>query len=301
VDDGTTIGSEYLFYPGAGTSVGVFSIDSCSARNYKGALRFANGTYRNIQINNSIFRSLGNYGFITYPLVNATTATITVSNSTFYSIDQSILYLKNATNTAVNISNCTFDNILNTTANFYYLNNTTGHSLSISSSIFGKTNSPTTASGVFGTPSPYTVTGCISATDWGTTAATAITGLTAYPGASTALFKSPSTFNSTTVTSSVVGDYTLLDNTVGSVGDPRWRKVITGLKTIKNNIFAYFADQNLIVNNVEVGSVISVYSFNGSLLNKQIANSNKVTVPVNSACIVKITSNKESVCLKMIK
>lgn len=75
----------------------------------------------------------------------------------------------------------------------------------------------------------------------------------------------------------------------------------TGLQSTKNNVYAYFTDKNLLVNNLTIGSTVSVYNFNGMLLYKQIAKSNSVAVPVNAACVVRINSDEESLSLKVIK
>ena len=75
----------------------------------------------------------------------------------------------------------------------------------------------------------------------------------------------------------------------------------TGLKSIESKVVAYLNDKNLVVKGIETGSIVSVYSFNGMLLNKQIATSNIILFPQSSACIVKIASNNETIALKVIK
>ncbi|MDD4969513.1 MAG: pectinesterase family protein [Paludibacter sp.] len=72
-------------------------------------------------------------------------------------------------------------------------------------------------------------------------------------------------------------------------------------QTIKNSVYAYFTDKNLVVKNLIIGSTVSVYNFNGMLLFKQIAKSNILAIPVNAACVLRITSDNESVSLKVIK
>ncbi|MFT3752412.1 MAG: hypothetical protein QM800_05880 [Paludibacter sp.] len=74
-----------------------------------------------------------------------------------------------------------------------------------------------------------------------------------------------------------------------------------GLEELKSNVFATLNGKNLILNNVEPGATVSVYSFTGLLLQKQIATSNTVTLPVASSCIVKVNSASGSVSLKVIK
>lgn len=75
----------------------------------------------------------------------------------------------------------------------------------------------------------------------------------------------------------------------------------TGIKSPEFKTFAYIQDNQLIVKNLEVGSSVSVYSFNGILLHKQVAKSDMITLPVNSVCIVKVTSTKETNSFKVTK
>jgi pectin methylesterase-like acyl-CoA thioesterase len=77
--------------------------------------------------------------------------------------------------------------------------------------------------------------------------------------------------------------------------------ISTGLESSKTKVTAYFNDKNLVVNNLELGSIIAIYSVNGVLINKQSAKTNTVSIPVNIACILKVTSNNESVSFKLIK
>jgi pectin methylesterase-like acyl-CoA thioesterase len=73
------------------------------------------------------------------------------------------------------------------------------------------------------------------------------------------------------------------------------------VRSPKSNVFATLNDKNLVVNNVETGASVSVYSFTGLLLHKQIATSNTLTIPIASSCIVKVNSASGSVSLKVIK
>ncbi|HET7732660.1 MAG TPA: pectinesterase family protein, partial [Paludibacter sp.] len=73
------------------------------------------------------------------------------------------------------------------------------------------------------------------------------------------------------------------------------------IQTQRNGAYAYFTDKNLLVNNLTIGSTVAVYNFNGMLLYKQIAKSSSVAVPVNTACVVRINSDKENLSLKVIK
>jgi pectin methylesterase-like acyl-CoA thioesterase len=76
---------------------------------------------------------------------------------------------------------------------------------------------------------------------------------------------------------------------------------VTAIKSVESNVFAFFNDKNLVVNNVESGSTVSVYSFNGILLNKQTALGSTVSIPMQQACIVIVTSNMGTKCFKVSK
>lgn len=75
----------------------------------------------------------------------------------------------------------------------------------------------------------------------------------------------------------------------------------TGLENQKTTIFAYFNKNNLVVNNLKIGSKVSIYALNGAIINKQIALTNIISAAVNTACIVKVISDNETVILKVIK
>jgi hypothetical protein len=64
---------------------------------------------------------------------------------------------------------------------------------------------------------------------------------------------------------------------------------------------AYFNSNKLIVDNLEFGSTVSVYSFTGMLLVKQIAICNTLSLQINSSCIVKVDNNNKVTALKVIK
>lgn len=75
----------------------------------------------------------------------------------------------------------------------------------------------------------------------------------------------------------------------------------TSLESNKTKVTACFNDKKLVINNLKLGSNIAIYSINGVLINKQIAKTSTVSIPVNTACVLKITSENESVSFKLIK
>ncbi|MDP4269150.1 MAG: pectinesterase family protein, partial [Bacteroidota bacterium] len=64
---------------------------------------------------------------------------------------------------------------------------------------------------------------------------------------------------------------------------------------------ACFENNNLIVSELEPGSTVSVYSFVGTLLAKQITISNILTFSSMPSCIVKINSRSVNCCIKVLK
>lgn len=237
VDDGAAIG-QYLYYPGTGTNVGILSIDSCTVKNYNGVIRTSGGTLKNISFNHSIIRNLGSYGFITYTLANTSgaPATITVTNSTFYDIQASMFYMNGSSYANVSISNSTFDNILSGTSAFYRPGTT--EDLTISNCIFGKTLSSTSV-GLYAAPATKTITGCYYSNDWVNSNTTLTTSFTPYNSPSTSLFTTPTIYNSTTLTSSTTGDYTIKDALFAgktSAGDPRWYMAVGTTYTLTTSV-----------------------------------------------------------------
>lgn len=77
----------------------------------------------------------------------------------------------------------------------------------------------------------------------------------------------------------------------------------TGFKTESiNKINAAFIGNNLIINNLETGSTVSVYSLTGMQLYKKVAASNIVSLPIDdTACIVNVVCNNKSTSLKVIR
>jgi pectin methylesterase-like acyl-CoA thioesterase len=76
----------------------------------------------------------------------------------------------------------------------------------------------------------------------------------------------------------------------------------TGVDTESTQkVNAYFNNNKLIIDNIEAGSTISVYSFTGMLLAKQTATSNTLSLSVNTSCIVKIDAKNKINAMKVIK
>ncbi len=69
-----------------------------------------------------------------------------------------------------------------------------------------------------------------------------------------------------------------------------------------NKVFAYFnADKNLVISNLKLGDIVSIYSVTGMLLNKQKATKNALTFHSIPSCIVKISSTDGTSALKVMR
>lgn len=75
----------------------------------------------------------------------------------------------------------------------------------------------------------------------------------------------------------------------------------TGITGTGKKITAFINDNNLVIKNLEIGSTVSVYTFNGMFISRQVATSDVLSVPVNTACIVKVNSIKGTVSFKVNK
>jgi hypothetical protein len=242
------------------------TLDNCTVANFRGVFRMnAGNNFTNVTLNNCIFRNIGSYNVFN---PGGTLTNLTVTKSTFYGINGNIFALSVASPipspTAVTISDCTFADVDFVSGKYFIdlgvANNTTV--LTITNTILGKTLSSTAKGINFGTT--YTVANSYSTTDW-VTSANAVTGFTAYANAQSSLFKSPSVYTSDGVgTEATVGDYTLIDKSLGNVGDPRWYPTATGVISPKasSTVISYYGAEI----SLNEAQDVTIYSVTGELL-----------------------------------
>jgi len=255
------------------------TLDNCTIANFRGVFRMnAGNNFTNVVINNCIIRNIGNYNVFN---PGGTLTNLTISKSTFYGINGNVFALSVTSPvpypTAVTISDCTFADIDYVGAKYLIdlgtANTTTA--LTITNTILGKTlASGSNAKGInFG--ATYTVTNSYTTTDW-VTSANAVVGFTAYVNAQSSLFKSPSVYTvDATGTEATVGDYTLIDNTIGKVGDPRWYTASSGVISPKSSSTSIsYNGTEILLNEVQD---INIYSVTGELL-KSAKNVNLLSV-----------------------
>lgn len=271
VDNGSSVGSTFLFYPNtSGTTVGEFTIDSCMVRNYYGVIRvgaLGTGFISSIIINNSIVRNLGGYGLMS--LGNSSYAykgTVVLKNSTLCNIQASLIYAPYSKAIPISILDCTIDNVLNSSTGNLFLGaaSTTPCILNISDCLLGRTLSSSSA-GI--TNATIKELNSYKTSDW-VNGTNTTSDFTSYSGAASVLFKSPSVYNSSILTSSTMGDYTIIDSGFAgkdNAGDPRWYyKTITPVDTSKATDLQVYVEHNII--HLSQIADVDLYSISGVLV-----------------------------------
>jgi len=261
VTTGTLSLGNYFAQSGS-VAINSVTIDNCTLANFRGIFRMNSGNnFGNVIINNCIIRNIGNYNIFN-TAAGATLGNLTFKNSTVYGINGNVFGLSAVTPAAISISDCTFDNIGYTTAKYFIDMGTDSTTvLTIKNTILGKTIT-TGAKGIRygGLSYTYSTTNSYTTTDW-VTATNAVIGFTAYANASTSLFKTPTTYDGASAVATI-GNYTLIDNTVGRIGDPRWLAP-TAVNSPKSTTAIIFNGTEISLNEAQD---IAIYSVTGSLL-----------------------------------
>lgn len=317
----TVTDSKYFLQAVAATmstgTIPLISLRNCNIHGYsRGLIRADNTTAANIPtiidilINNCLIYDISRVraDYTALGLKAAKMSKVTIKNTTFYNSPCAFYYSEN-TNTPVNllIENCCLLKTTNNTTTgtqtnvskmIIYNNGNAGSTRTIKNTIIsdsfdGSTNQMQIKLGSDGT------------TNWGN-ADNVVFG----NNMNATIFNSTIlTTDNQTQTTSFSYDFsaltiTTVPNTISNVGDPRWR--INGISTsvpskIESNIFANLTNNKLIIGNLPLNSTIDVYSFAGNRLFSKKNSGSILQFPVNSSCIVKVTSDKETVSLKVIK
>lgn len=229
-NDPTSIKIGYLFNNNLMTTVNTLSFDNCKLHNLGNTpLRVQGG--KNQVIENVIFKNstIFDIGFSsTYAIVNSNSAdfinTITFDGCTIYNFKGSLVLRTGQPLKAINIKNCTINQGMQDASSSRYLIDTntatfeTG--ITIEKCVFGSAGGAVGANGVRNTTGTLVVTGSYYTSDYVDDPITVVTSysikkfMTAYSGASTALWNDP-----------VNGDFTLKAATFagkGVAGDLRW-------------------------------------------------------------------------------
>lgn len=198
--------STYVMNVGNGTNVGRIVLENCLVTNHRGTIRIKNSNtvlIDEIAINNSLIQHIGGYGVVNVDNNAATVNNVRLTNST---VNNAQLILRSRTDgQSITIENVTFYN-----APFEgYLIDYNGVSISatIRNSLFGLTSS---ANAVRADGSPLReVENSFATSDFDGDLAS---GIEVYSKASRDVFSAPDD-----------GDFTIIDDDLSMLGDPRWR------------------------------------------------------------------------------
>jgi len=262
--------SSYLLNVGSGITfkVDTLSFENCNISTVRSLIRFQSVSTTPDQIAGYIYinkcKIYNNidYGMVYNNKTGGSMGPIVATNSTFYGMNS--LFACTTNSTSVSISDCTFDNLNVASGKFFVDLSTLSVPITVTNCVFGKALVSTGS--LFRTGGTLTITNSYATSDCATGALVATGGttgsLTVLTAASTALFKTPNT--STAGTSFVnTADYTLIDNTVGKVGDPRWYPAGTGVNSPKSTTAITFNGKEISLNETQD---INIYSVTGIVL-----------------------------------
>lgn len=229
-NNSTLIKVGYLFNNNLLTNVNTLSFDNCKFHNFGNTpLRVQGGknqVIENVQFKNCTIWDIGFSS--TYAIVNSNSAdfinNISFDGCTIYNFKGSLVLRTGQTLKAISVKNCTINQGMQDASSSRYLidaNTATFETgITIDKCIFGSSGGALGANGVRNTTGTLTVTGSYYATDYVDDPITVVTSysikkyMTAYPGASTALWNDPVNGNFTLKATSFAGK--------GTAGDLRW-------------------------------------------------------------------------------
>ncbi|WP_158085215.1 DUF5123 domain-containing protein [Niastella vici] len=217
--DDVSASAKYAFNISQPCTIGKISLESCTGQYFRGLIRTKDNTMNisTISINNCIVSDLGSYGLITVDNAANKIDNILVTNSTIYRVGATVVKnVRNSLTSVIKIEYCTVNEAplyANYLIDLNTFTVTTG--ISINNNIFGVGKASGANVSVKGCRSGTTATGTgnYTTSDY-ISSGNALPGVTAYAGASTALF-----------TDVVGGNFKVTDGTFGgksSAGDPRW-------------------------------------------------------------------------------
>ncbi|TJY67919.1 DUF4957 domain-containing protein [Sphingobacterium alkalisoli] len=220
------IGGSYVFNLSAASSINRIEFEACIISDQRGVLRMKDPGVKTISkyvVNNSIVQNIGGYGVLAVDHVDARVDNVELTNSTFINAQWIVRYNSSVVNhlNAMTIESSTFFQAPND--NRYVLDmartGSTIGSFTANNTLFGYTgggrsfNSRTPAS-VSGTSSFAT-----SDATWGTSATQGLpaAGIIRSSLSSEQVFAAPDKTNFTN------SNLTIIEETLFTVGDPRWR------------------------------------------------------------------------------
>ena len=199
---------------------------NCSLTDYRGGIVFAASAAANLNITNITFyncviRNIVDYGLVNFSTGKGTLTNITMTNSSYYGMNDGIQVAGMLTGGLVDIENCTLDALdQRTNSTGRYVVTAGAANITVKYSILGRIGASqkgfTTSGGTI------TSSGNYYTTEWTPSANNLSSGLTAYGNTISNLVTTPTTYNLTGPVSSL-GDYTIKDATFAgrvSAGNP---------------------------------------------------------------------------------
>lgn len=199
------IESTYVMNIGNAGNVGRIVLENCLVSNHRGVIRVKTGPVAvdEITINNSIIYGVGGFGVINMDNGGATLKDLRLTNSTVNSTE--VILKSKANGQSITIENVTFYDAPRGAYVVDYNNVSIG--VTIRNSLFGST---TNAQSVRANGTPLReVSNSFATSDF---SGNLISGVSSYSKGSTQVFADPAS-----------GDFTLMDEELLTVGDPRWR------------------------------------------------------------------------------
>ncbi|QPH38234.1 DUF5123 domain-containing protein [Pedobacter endophyticus] len=224
----TTTRRQYVINQSTASTFDEVSFENCNIRNFVNTPMRMQGsaaiTLNKFIVNNCIIDNIsiadagpggGNYAFINSNVATGKINNITLTNNTFSNIGYGLILHNQAPSQTVTIENNTFYNVVGDARYFIDYNaQTISGGFSFKNNIVAKTLSPAATARGMRTATAPTVANNYQTSDVVFTA-NPIPGITAYAGASTALFTAPATKNFKIKDDGFAGKST--------AGDPRWR------------------------------------------------------------------------------
>ncbi|WP_257668606.1 fibronectin type III domain-containing protein [Parapedobacter tibetensis] len=202
------VSSTYVLNVGNGGNIGKLVLENCLISDHRGAVRVKSSNtvlIDEITINNSIVQNIGNYGVINVDNTAATASHLRLTNST---VNNAELVLRSRTNgQSITIENVTFYGAPRGGYIFDYNNVSIGGGVTIQNSLFGATSGARSFR-ASGTPLRG-ISNTFATNDYD---GDLISGVSSYSKSSAQVFAAPDN-----------GDFTVKDEELYTVGDPRWR------------------------------------------------------------------------------
>ncbi|HLS95840.1 MAG TPA: DUF4957 domain-containing protein [Sphingobacterium sp.] len=217
------IGGSYVFNISGEASINKIEFEACRISELRGVMRLQSAGPKSVNeyvINNSIVQNIGNYGALTVDHNDVSERDVRFTNSTFINVQWLIRYggSVNAGLNAVLIENATL--YQSPWDNRYIIDASRGEigGFTMRNTLIGYTTGGRSFNRVM--PNSSAVSNSFATSDirWGSNATQGmIQGVVAYGGASEQVFAAPDKTNFAN------SDLTIIDKTLFTVGDPRWR------------------------------------------------------------------------------